>query len=380
MVWGDTTSFYDKLKEQMGELELTDQQREVMEYLIGSLDSDGLLRKSLDDISDELAIYHNIDMPVSEIEKLLRRLQTFDPAGIGARDLQECLLLQIERRPKGKVRDLMERVIKEQFDNFTHKRWDRIAQALQLTDEQSTALQKEIRRLNPKPGASLGEAMGRNLQQITPDFIVDTDDEGHVTFTLNNGRIPDLKVSSTFTDLVDTYKTNKAKMNRQDKEALLYAKEKLDKAQGYIEAVKQRRHTLYVTMKAIIEWQKKYFQDGDEADLRPMILKDIAQKTGLDISTISRVCNVKYAQTRWGTFPLRFFFSDSYVTKDGEEMSTRKIKMALRDLLDDEDKHRPLSDDALAAEMKKKGFPIARRTVAKYREQLGVPVARLRKI
>ncbi len=380
MVWGDTTSFYDKLKEQMGELELTDKQREVMEYLIGSLDSDGLLRKSLDDISDELAIYHNIDMPVSEIEQLLRRLQTFDPAGIGARDLQECLLLQIERRPKGKVRDLMERVIKEQFDNFTHKRWDRIAQALQLTDEQSTALQKEIRRLNPKPGASLGEAMGRNLQQITPDFIVDTDDEGHVTFTLNNGRIPDLKVSSTFTDLVDTYKTNKAKMNRQDKEALLYAKEKLDKAQGYIEAVKQRRHTLYVTMKAIIEWQKKYFQDGDEADLRPMILKDIAQKTGLDISTISRVCNVKYAQTRWGTFPLRFFFSDSYVTKDGEEMSTRKIKMALRDLLDDENKHRPLSDDALAAEMKKKGFPIARRTVAKYREQLGVPVARLRKI
>ena len=169
-------------------------------------------------------------------------------------------------------------------------------------------------------------------------------------------------------------------MNRQDKEALLYAKEKLDKAQGYIDAVKQRRHTLYVTMKAIIDWQKKYFQDGDEADLRPMILKDIAEKTGLDISTISRVCNVKYAQTRWGTFPLRFFFSDSYVTKDGEEMSTRKIKVALRDILEQEDKHKPLSDDALAAMMKKKGFPIARRTVAKYREQLGVPVARLRKI
>ena len=380
MVWGDTTSFYDKLKEQMGELELTEQQQTIMEYLIGSLDSDGLLRKSLDDISDELAIYHSIDVSTAEIEKLLKLLQTFDPAGIGAQNLQECLLLQIRRRPKGKVRELMESVIKDYFEDFTHKRWDRISQALELTDEQATALRNEIRRLNPKPGASLGEAMGRNLQQITPDFIVDTDDDGNVTFTLNNGRIPDLKVSQTFSDLVDTYKNNKAKMNRQDKEALLYAKEKLDKAQGYIDAVKQRRHTLYVTMKAIIDRQKKYFQDGDEADLRPMILKDIAQKTGLDISTISRVCNVKYAQTRWGTFPLRFFFSDSYVTKDGEEMSTRKIKVALRDILEQEDKHKPLSDDALAAMMKKKGFPIARRTVAKYREQLGVPVARLRKI
>ena len=379
MVWGDTTSFYDKLKEQMGELELTPQQQEIMEYLIGSLDSDGLLRKSLDDIADELALYHTIDVPVKEIEQLLHKLQTFDPPGIGARSLQECLLLQIRAKRKSVVRDLMEKVIKDHFDEFTKKHWDKIAQALQLTKDQADYVRQELTKLNPKPGSSLGETEGRNIQQITPDFIIDTDDDGHVTFTLNHGRIPELKISSSFADMVDTYRNNRQNMNRKEKEALLYAKEKVDKAQGYIEAIKQRRHTLYVTMKAIIDWQKKYFQTGDEADLKPMILKDIAQKTNLDISTISRVSNMKYAQTRWGTFPLRFFFTDSYVTDEGKEMSTRKIKLALHDLINHEDKHKPLSDDALAAMMAKKGFPIARRTVAKYREQLGLPVARLRR-
>lgn len=379
MVWGDTVSFYDKLKEQMGETELTPQQQDIMEYLIGSLDSDGLLRKDLDTIDDELAIYHNIDVPVKEVERVLKILQTFDPAGIGARSLQECLLLQIARRPKSRLRDLMTEVIRDHFDDFIKKHWDKIEQALQLTHEQASVVREEIMKLNPKPGSALGETEGRSLQQITPDFIVDTDDEGNVTFTINDGRIPDLKVSPSFADMVNTYRTNRRNMNRQEKEALLYAKEKVEKAQGYIDAVKQRRHTLYVTMKAIIDWQKKYFQTGDEADLKPMILKDIAEKTGLDISTVSRVSNMKYAQTRWGTHPLRFFFSDGYVTKDGEEMSTRKIKLALKDLIDHEDKHHPLSDDTLAAEMKEKGYPIARRTVAKYREQLGVPVARLRR-
>lgn len=379
MVWGDTTSFYDNLKEQMGETELTEQQQGIMEYLIGSLDDDGLLRKSLDTIADELAIYQGIDVPVKEIEHVLKILQTFDPPGIGARSLQECLLLQIKRRHESRLKELMTEVVRSHFNDFTKKHWDRIAQSMQLTKEQAEIIREEITKLNPKPGSSLGETEGRSLQQITPDFIVDTDDEGNVTFTINNGRIPDLKISPSFTDMVDTYRNNKQNMNRQEKEALLYAKEKVDKAQGYIEAVKQRRHTLFITMKAIINWQKKYFQAGDEADLKPMILKDIAEKTGLDISTVSRVSNMKYAQTRWGTFPLRFFFTDGYVTKDGEEMSTRKIKLALKELVDNEDKHHPLSDDTLAKEMEKKGFPIARRTVAKYREQLGLPVARLRK-
>lgn len=379
IVWGDTTSFYDKLKEQMGETELTQQQQDIMEYLIGSLDSDGLLRKKLDDIADELAIYHGIDVPVKEIEHVLKILQTFEPAGIGARSLQECLLLQIRRRPEGRLKDLMAEVVKNHFEDFTKKHWDKIKQAMQLTDEQAEIIRGEITKLNPKPGSSLGETEGRSIQQITPDFIVDTDDEGNVSFTINNGRIPDLKISPSFTDMVDTYRNNRQNMNRQEKEALLYAKEKVEKAQGYIEAVKQRRHTLFVTMKAIIDWQKKYFQTGDESDLKPMILKDIAEKTGLDISTVSRVSNMKYAQTRWGTFPLRFFFTDGYVTKDGEEMSTRKIKLALKDLIANEDKHHPLADDTLAKEMEKRGFPIARRTVAKYREQLGLPVARLRR-
>ncbi|MBF1055198.1 MAG: RNA polymerase sigma-54 factor, partial [Prevotellaceae bacterium] len=223
-VWGDTTSFYDKLKEQMGEIELTDTQRNIMEYLIGSLDNDGLLRKNLGDIADELAIYHNTDVPESEIETVLKRLQTFDPAGIGARNLQECLLLQIARKPAGPLRNMMEKVIKDHFDEFTKKHWGKIIQSMQLSPEQAEVIQKEIKKLNPKPGSSLGETQGRSLQQITPDFIVDTDDEGNVTFTISHGRIPDLKISPAFSEMVDTYRTNRANMNRQEKEALLNAR------------------------------------------------------------------------------------------------------------------------------------------------------------
>ena len=379
MVYGDTTSFYDKLKEQMDMQVLTDKEKTVMEYLIGSLDDDGLLRKDLDSICDELAIYQNIDVSEKEIEHILHILQSFDPAGIGARSLQECLLLQAKRLPRGVLRKTMEEVFEDYFDEFTKKHWDKIQSGLELNDTQLETLKEEIHKLNPKPGASLGETEGRNMQQITPDFIVDTADDGTITFTLNRGNIPELTVSPSFTDMIETYKKHKDKMSRKDKEALLYAKEKVDKAQGFIEAVKQRRHTLIVTMKAIIEVQKRFFQDGDEADLKPMILKDIADRTGLDISTISRVSNVKYAQTKWGTFPLKFFFTDGYTTEDGEEMSTRKIKLSLQELIKQEDKNKPLSDDAIAKVMKEKGFPIARRTVAKYREQLGIPVARLRK-
>ena len=379
MVYGDTTSFYDKLKEQMDMQVLSDKEKEIMEYLIGSLDDDGLLRKDLDSICDELIIYHNIDVTEQELEHVLHILQTFDPAGVGGRSLQECLLLQVKRLPKGVLHKTMEEVFTDYFDEFTKKHWDKIKAALELNDTQLATLQEEIKKLNPKPGASMGETVGRNMQQITPDFIVDTNDDGSITFSLNRGNIPELTVSPSFTDMIDTYKKSKDKMSRRDKEALLYAKEKVDKAQGFIEAIKQRRHTLIVTMKAIIDLQRQFFLDGDEADLKPMILKDVADKTGLDISTISRVSNVKYAQTKWGTFPLKFFFTDGYTTESGEEMSTRKIKIALQELIDHEDKKKPLSDDAIAKVMKEKGFPIARRTVAKYREQLGIPVARLRK-
>ena len=379
MVYGETVSFYDQLKEQMGELEMTDQQRDIMEYLIGSLDDDGLLRKGLDVICEELAIYHNIDVTEQDVEQMLLLLQGFDPAGIGARSLQECLRLQISRRDPSRVKELMMRVVDDFFEEFTKKHWDRIQAALSLNDVQAEALFRELRKLNPRPGASLGETVGRNLQQITPDFIIDTQDDGTVTFVLNSGEVPELKVSQSFVDSMKEYQENKDHLSRQTKEALLYIKKKVDAAQGFIEAIKVRRHTLTVTMRAIIQLQHQFFVDGDEASLRPMILRDVAEKTGLDPSTISRVSNSKYAQTRWGTFPLRHFFSDSYVTESGEELSTRQIKATLRDIIDAEDKKRPLSDDVLKEELNKRGFPIARRTVAKYREQLGIPIARLRK-
>lgn len=379
MVYGDTTSFYDKLKEQMDMQILTDKEKQIMEYLIGSLDEDGLLRKDLDSICDELIIYHNIDVSEKEIEHVLHKLQSFDPAGVGGRSLQECLLLQVKRLPKGVLRKTMEEVFEDYFDEFTKKHWDKIKSGLELNETQLETLKDEIRKLNPKPGASLGETDGRNMQQINPDFIVDTADDGTITFTLNRGNMPELTVSSSFTDMIETYKKHKDQMSRKDKEALLYAKEKVDKAQGFIEAIKQRRHTLIITMKAIIDIQRQFFLDGDEADLKPMILKDVAERTKLDISTISRVRIEKYVQTKWGIFPLKFFFTDSYTTEDGEELSTRKIKIALQHLIENEDKKKPLSDDAISKVMKEKGFPIARRTVAKYREQLGIPVARLRK-
>lgn len=379
MTYGDTTSFYDKLKEQIAEVELTPKQREIMEYLIGSLDADGLLRKDLGDIADELAIYYNIETDGQELAEVLAIMQTFDPAGIGARTLQECLLLQVRQQKPSAVRDMMEQVLTKYFDDFMGKRWDKVASSLQTDQDTTEHVLQALLRLNPKPGAALGETQGRSTQQITPDFIIDTADDGTISFSINSGNIPDLYVSPSFSDMIKEYQSNRKGMSRQAKEALLYAKEKVERAQGYIDAVKQRRHTMYVTMRAIIDIQKKFFQDGDEADLKPMILKDVADKTGLDISTVSRVSNMKYAQTRWGTFRLRHFFSDAVKTQDGEEMSSRKVKATLKDIIEKEDKSSPYSDDALKDKMRAAGFPVARRTVAKYREQMDIPVARLRR-
>ena len=379
MVLGESQSFYDQLLEQVGELELSDQDRYVMEYLIRSLDDDGLLRASIEGISDELAIYHNIDLTKEQIEAVLHKLQQLDPPGIGARSLQECLLLQVDRKEKSSLTNLMKRVLTDYFDAFTKKHWDKIQRALALDDLQTDELLHELRRLNPKPGAAMGETIGRSMQQITPDFIVDTQDDGTVTFTLNSGDLPQLQVSQSFADLLKDYQNNKEGLTRQMKEALLYTKQKVDAAQSFIDAVQMRRRTLTLTMKAIIRLQHKFFEEGDESLLRPMILKDVAEKTGMDLSTISRVSNSKYVQTRWGMFPLKFFFSDGYVTESGEELSTREIKAALRDIVEAEDKRKPMSDEALCDALKQKGYPIARRTVAKYREQLGIPIARMRK-
>ena len=379
MVYGQTVSFFDLLNEQMNMAPLTEQERNIMEYLIGSLDDDGLLRKSLDSISDELAIYHSTDVTPQQIEQVLHKLQDFDPAGIGARSLQECLLLQVERREPSRLKELMTLTLNQYFELFTKKHWDRLRQVLKLSELQADTLISELRKLNPKPGASISETVGRSLQQITPDFIVDTHDDGTVTFTLNNSEVPELHISQSFTDTLQQYQNDKEHTSRQMKEALLYTKKKVDAAQNFIDAIKIRRHTLTVTMRAIIQWQHRFFEEGDEALLRPMILKDIAERTGLDASTISRVSNSKYAQTRWGTFPLRYFFSDGYVTQEGEELSTREIKAVLREIIESEDKRKPLSDRQIELLLIERGYPIARRTIAKYREQMGFPISRLRK-
>ena len=378
-VMAQDESFYDQLLEQMTMARLTERERYVMEYLIGSLDDDGLLRKSLSQLSDELAIYHNLDVSSSEIEHVLLELQQFDPAGIGARSLQECLLLQIDRREPSQLKDLMQKAIEQYFDLFTKKHWKQLRSALRITELQAEVLIRELRKLNPKPGTSIGETMGRSIQQITPDFIVDTHDDGSVTFVLNHGDVPELTVSQSFVDTLREYQNDKEHMSRQMKEALLYTKSKVDAAQNFIAAIRQRQHTLTMTMQAIIQWQHRFFEEGDEALLRPMILKDIAERTGLDLSTISRVSNSKYAQTRWGTFPLRFFFSDSLKTAEGEEFSTREIKAVIREVIEHEDKQKPLSDEMIQKMLGERGFPIARRTVSKYREQLGIPIARLRR-
>ena len=374
ITYGDTTSFYDKLKEQMGEHELDSQQQEIMKYLIGSLDNDGLLRKDTETICDELAIYYGIDATANEVETVLATLQRFDPPGVGAHNLRECLLLQIERKKPSWIKTITKQIVTNYFDDLLKNHWRKLQNVLHLSDEDKEAIQSEIRKLNPKPGSSLGEVQGFNIHQITPDFIVDTNDDGSVSFSLNQGDLPDIAVSETYIDILNNTKN----MSKRDREALPILRKDLESAKGLIDAIQQRQHTLQATMKAIIRRQRKFFQDGDEADLRPMILKDIADDTGLDISTISRVTNEKYAQTRWGIFRLRFFFTDRY-EKDGEEMSTRKIKLALREIIDHENKLHPLTDAKLEEEMKKKGFPIARRTIVKYREQMKIPKSSLRR-
>lgn len=378
-IYGNMESFYDKLREQMGEQSLTERQELIMEYLIGSLDSDGLLRKDLYILSDEIAVHEYIDVSVEEIEHVLNILQSFDPAGIGAQSLQQCLLIQIFRKQPTPVTKLMHTVISEYYDLFARKHWKKIAEKMGMSDYTAEEVFAEIRRLNPRPGASLGETMGRSVEQITPDFTLDISDDGEISFTLNKGRVPMLYVSHDFEEMIDTYRQNPQSMTRRDKEALVYAQQKVNRAKMYIDAIRQRQQTMIATMRALIVLQKQYLISGDESDLKPMILKDVAERSQLDISTVSRVCNSKYAETPWGTIPLKSLFSDGYDTGNGDEVSTREIKNALKELISREAKGKPLSDIKLAAEMKRLGYPIARRTVAKYREQLGIPPSNLRR-
>lgn len=375
---GNTVSFIDTLNEQMNLEELTEEEHQIMEYLICSLDDDGLLRKDLQTISDELAIYENLFVEPDDIEDVLLKLQEFDPAGIGTRNLKECLLVQVGRMTATPQTMLMYRIINECYDDFSNNRWERICRQMHLSEQQAEDIRREIRhRLNPKPGAPFGETQGRSLQQITPDFIVHVDYDGNISFELNNGRVPQLHVVKDDEEFLN--EMSGTGMSRKEKEAFDFTRANVESARRYIEALRQRNNTLVTAMDAIIRLQRPYFLSGDENDIRPMVLKNVAERTGLDISTISRVSREKYVQTPWGTFPLRHFFSESYETKEGEVMATKVIKTALKEIIEHEDKKNPLSDEKLVAIMKEKGFPIARRTIAKYREQLGIPVARLRK-
>lgn len=376
--FSDNVSFYETLKEQLDMQNLTPEEKQLGEYLIGSLDDDGLLRKSTESLMDELAIYQGIYTSPEQLEHVLSIIQDFDPAGIGARSLQECLLLQIQRKENSPLKQIELDIIGKCCDEFTRKNKDKIIQKLGITEEQYNAATAELTKLNPRPGSSLGETIGKNLQQIIPDFIVDTEDDGTVTLTLNNRNVPELRLSREFTEMLDEHTRNKANQSKESKDALMFLKQKVDAAQGFINAVKQRQQTLLSTMQAIIDLQLPFFQDGDESRLRPMILKDVAERAKLDISTVSRVSNSKYVQTNFGIYPLKFFFSDGYTTESGEELSVREIKRILKECVDNENKEKPYTDDELADMLKAKGYPIARRTVAKYRQQLNIPVARLR--
>lgn len=377
--FSDNVSFYETLKEQLDMQDLTPEEKQLGEYLIGSLDDDGLLRKSTESLMDELAIYQGIYTSPEQLEHVLSIIQDFDPAGIGARSLQECLLLQIQRKENSPLKQIELDIIGKCCDEFTRKNKDKIIQKLGITEEQYNVATAELTKLNPRPGSSLGETIGKNLQQIIPDFIVDTEDDGTVTLTLNNRNVPELRLSREFTEMLDEHTRNKANQSKESKDALMFLKQKVDAAQGFINAVKQRQQTLLSTMQAIIDLQLPFFQDGDESRLRPMILKDVAERAKLDISTVSRVSNSKYVQANFGIYPLKFFFSDGYTTESGEELSVREIKRILKECVDNENKEKPYTDDELADMLKAKGYPIARRTVAKYRQQLNIPVARLRR-
>lgn len=377
--YSEGDSFVELLTRQLHEQPLDDSHMLIGEYLIGTLDDDGLLRKSLDVIQEDLEIYANITVSILDLNKVLKIIQSFDPPGIGARNLQECLLLQLQHKSETPIRKLTIKLLSKYYDAFVNKHWNKIKARLNIDDAQVQLLIDEVKRLTPKPGIALGEVLGRNMQQIIPDFIIDVSPTGQVVFNLNSRGVPPLRVSRSYTEMIEEHVKNYKNESREVKESIFFVKRKLDAAQGFINAVNQRRNTLCLTMQAIISLQLSFFQEGDESLIRPMILKDVAEITGLDISTISRVSNSKYCQTPYGIFSLKYFFNDSYTNSSGEEHSVMIVKNALQEIVDKEDKEHPYPDEKLAKMLSEIGLPIARRTVAKYRLQLNIPVARLRK-
>lgn len=370
-------SFQEKLTEQLHLLDLDHNEFTIADILIGNLDESGYLNRDLEAIVDDLAFAMNIETNEKEVEEILMLIQELDPAGVGARNLQECLLLQINRKQDGDiVRFTAKKILENHFEEFTKKHYDKIAKKLEIEDEDLKEAIDEILKLNPKPGGSMRES-AKNYQQIIPDFML-FENDGRLELSINGRNAPELKVSKEYESMLRSYAEG-AKSSKADKEALTFVRQKLDGAKWFIDAIKQRQQTLLLTMDAIRHYQEAYFLTGDETKLKPMILKDIADMVGLDISTISRVANSKYVQTNFGIYPLKYFFSESLSTESGEEVSTREVKKILSDAIDGEDKRNPLTDEKLMELLNEKGYNIARRTVAKYREQLNLPVARMRK-
>lgn len=371
-------SLSEFLLEQLRLRELPEKQVKIAEYIIGNLDDDGYLRRDLSAIADDLVFQAGVEADEAEVEQVLRIIQDFEPAGIGARDLKECLLIQLNKREKTEATRLALRILNSYFEDFTRKRYERILKTLDITEEELKRAIREITLLNPKPGSSWGDTMETAMSQVVPDFVVEANN-GELTLSMNNRGVPDLRINQEYAEMFQDYAGNKANQTADRRDAVQFVKQKLDAAQWFIDAIRQRNETLQRTMETIICLQREFFLTGDETTLRPMILKDVAERTGYDISTISRVSNSKYVQTNFGVYPLKFFFSESMQTDTGEEISTREVKKIMKDHVDAEDKRHPLTDEELAAILKEAGYVIARRTVAKYREQLGIPVARMRK-
>lgn len=375
----DEESFQELLIQQLGYRKLDDRKYKIGTYIIGNLDESGYLSRPISGIMDDLLFTQNIDVTEEEVIEVLHIIQDFDPSGIGARNLQECLLIQLHRLEEDNEDDIDYSIpitiIEHYFNEFTKKHYDKIIKKIGISERQFRGALNEILKLNPKPGGSIGDSQ-HSSNYVIPDFTI-YNNCGNLEVTINSRNTPDLYINKDYTDMLADFSNQKT--GKSNKEAVNFVRNKIDSAKWFIEAIKQRHNTLYLTMKAIMDYQKEYFLSGDETKLKPMILKDISEIVNLDISTISRVVNSKYVQTAFGTFPLKSFFSEALINDDGEEVSTREIKKILMDCIEQEDKSKPLTDDILTQILKEKGYNIARRTIAKYREQLDIPVARLRK-
>ncbi len=368
-------SFTQSLQEQLGYRNLTDHERTVAMFIIGSLDEDGYLRRDIESLVDDLAFRAGVESSAEEVEKMLKVIQEFEPSGVGARDLRECLLLQLEDKKRTESVENAIRVLKEQFDAFKNRHFQKVMARLHLSEDQMKAVLDEIRRLNPSPGGQIDDSYNDQAQQVVPDFRLDYEN-GQLVLSMPRFSVPELRINHKYSEIMETGRLSSSKA---DKEAASFVKQKIDSAKWFIEALRQRQNTLESTMRAIIEYQHDYFIDGDESNLKPMVLKDIAERTGFDISTISRVVNSKWIETHFGIFPLKYFFSEGLENSEGEEVSTREIKKALREMVDAEDKHNPLTDDELVEGLATRGYKVARRTIAKYRAQLDIPKARMRR-